>query len=435
MKEPTHVEADAMYGKQLRAVKDKNSPVTANIDPVNTSATDLAVFGARPRFDEPLHVGRPNLGDRSALMARINDLLDRRWLTNDGPLTREFERRIGDFVGVKHCVVMCNCTVALEIAIRALELKGEVILPSFTFIATAHALQWQEITPVFADMDPRTHNINPAGIERCITPRTTGILGVHLWGRACDTEAIEAIAQKHRLKVMFDAAHAFGNSHQGKMIGGFGECEVFSFHATKFLNSFEGGAVVTNDDTLAEKIRLMRNFGFSGYDRVIYPGVNGKMTEVCAAMGLTSLEAIAEIVAINRRNYQAYREGLRGLPGVSLIQYNPAERTNFQYIVAEVDPKRSPLTRDELISVLHAEKVLARRYFWPGCHRMEPYQSYYPNQYLLLPHTERIAARVMVLPTGQAISSDDITKLCNIVRTALHQAEQVRTTLRRKSAG
>ncbi len=392
-----------------------------------------AILGGTPAFEVPLHVGRPNLGDRQVLLARINDLLDRRWLTNDGPMVKEFERRIAEFVGVRHCIAMCNATVALEIAIRALGLRGEVIVPSYTFVATAHALQWQEITPLFADMDPGTHNIAPAAIERLITPRTSAIIGVHVWGRACDAEAIEAIGRKHGLEVMYDAAHAFGCSHKGKMVGSFGRCEVFSFHATKFLNTFEGGAVVTNDDALAEKMRLMRNFGFAGYDRVIYLGVNGKMTEVCAAMGLTSLDSIDEIIALNRRNYLAYQEGLRAIPGVSLIHYDPAERNNYQYVVAEVDPDVAPLRRDELVSVLHAENVLARKYFWPGCHRMEPYRSLQPNSALLLPETERVAARVMVLPTGQAVTPEVIQTICAILRSALAQSASVRTALAQRT--
>jgi dTDP-4-amino-4,6-dideoxygalactose transaminase len=389
----------------------------------------LSILGETPVFKVPLHVGRPNLGDRQALLARINDMLDRRWLTNDGPMVKEFEWRIAELVGVRHCIAMSNATVALEIAIRALGLRGEVIVPSYTFVATAHALQWQEIVPLFADMDPGTHNIAPAAIERLITPRTSAIIGVHVWGRACDTEAIEAIGRKHGLNVMYDAAHAFGCSHKGKMVGSFGRCEVFSFHATKFLNTFEGGAVVTNDDALAEKMRLMRNFGFAGYDRVIYLGVNGKMTEVCAAMGLTSLDSIDEIIALNRRNYLAYQEGLRAIPGVSLIHYDPAERNNYQYVVAEVDPDVAPLRRDELVSVLHAENVLARKYFWPGCHRMEPYRSLQPNSALLLPETERVAARVMVLPTGQAVTPEMIQTICAILRSAFAQSASVRTAL------
>jgi dTDP-4-amino-4,6-dideoxygalactose transaminase len=386
-------------------------------------------MGGNPAFEKPLHVGRPNLGDRAAFLARVNDLLDRRWLSNDGPLVKEFEQTICGKIDVKHCVAMCNATVALEIAIRALELSGEVILPSYTFVATAHALQWQAITPVFADMDPRTHNLDPAGIERLITPRTTGIIGVHVWGRACATQAVEEIGRKRGLKVMYDAAHAFGCSHRGRMIGGFGACEVFSFHATKFLNSFEGGAVVTNDDDLAKKIRLMRNFGFSDFDQVIYLGTNGKMTEVCAAMGLTSLESMDAIIAVNRRNYMAYRERLRGLPGVSLINYPDSERNNFHYVVVEIDPEKCPLNRDELVKILHAENVLARKYFWPGCHRMEPYRSYFPNASLLLPNTERVGGRVMILPSGQAVSPEDIAVISQLIATALDQSESVRGAL------
>jgi dTDP-4-amino-4,6-dideoxygalactose transaminase len=391
-----------------------------------------AIFGHPPAFPQPLHVGRPNLGDREAFLRRVNDIFDRRWLSNDGPLLKEFEHRIAEIAGVKHCVAMCNATVALEIAIRALELRGEVIVPAYTFVATAHALKWQEITPVFADMNPTTHNIDPNQIERLITPRTTGIIGVHVWGRACDTDAIESIARRRNLKVMYDAAHAFGCTRKGKTVGGFGECEVFSFHATKFINCFEGGAVVTNNDELADKLRLMRNFGFAGYDHVIYPGTNGKMTEVCAAMGLTSLEAMEQIIAVNRRNYEGYREGLRELPGVSLINYNPAERNNFQYVVVEVDPALAPLDRDELVAFLHTENVLARKYFWPGCHRMEPYRSSQPNTSLLLPQTERVAARIIVLPTGQEVSSEVVVRICATITKAFDHSESVRAALRKQ---
>lgn len=205
---------------------------------------------------------------------------------------------------------MCNATVALEIASRALNLHGEVIVPSYTFIATAHALQWQEITPVFCDIDPATHNIDPTKIERLITPRTTGIIGVHVWGRGCDTEAIEEIAARRNLKLMYDASHGFACSKGGRMLGTFGECEVFSFHATKFLNCFEGGAVVTNNDDLAEKMRLMRNFGFQGFDNVVYLGVNGKLTEIHAAMGLTNLEAIEDIIAMKPAKLRSLQGGL-----------------------------------------------------------------------------------------------------------------------------
>jgi dTDP-4-amino-4,6-dideoxygalactose transaminase len=379
------------------------------------SAADLAVNGAPPAFDAPIHVGRPNIGDRATFLDRVGRILDNRWLTNNGPMVRELEQRIADMAGVRNCVAMCNATIALEIAIRALDLRGEVIIPSYTFIATAHALHWQEIVPVFADIDPATHNLDPAAVRRMITPRTTGIVGVHLWGRPAPIEALQSVADEHGLKLMFDAAHAFGCSHDGRPIGGFGACEVFSFHATKFFNTFEGGAVVTNDDRLAEKMRLMRNFGFAGFDNVIYPGTNGKMTEVCAAMGLTNLDALPQFVGINLENYRAYRAALDGIEGVRVLEFDPAETNNYQYVVLDIGGDFG-VSRDRLIEILHAENILARRYFWPGCHRMEPYRSYYPNAELMLPNTVRVANSVVVLPTGSAITPEDVAAIASVVR-------------------
>jgi dTDP-4-amino-4,6-dideoxygalactose transaminase len=376
---------------------------------------DLAINGAPPAFAQPLHVGRPNIGSREAFLNYADDIFDRRWLSNNGPLVQEFEQRVADHHQVKHCVAMCNGTIALEIAIRALGLTGEVIVPSYTFIATAHALHWQEITPVFADIDERTHTLAPDAVRRMITPRTSGIIGVHLWGRSAAVEELQAIADQFNLKLMFDAAHAFACSHQGSMIGNFGACEVFSFHATKFFNTFEGGAVVTNDDKLAETMRLMRNFGFSGLDNVIHPGTNGKMIEIAAAMGLVNFEAIDQVIDANRRNHQIYRKELAGLTGIEMLYFNESERNNFQYVVLEVGAD-CPVSRDQVIAALHAENVRARKYFWPGCHRMKPYRDLYPHAGLLLPNTERVAARVVVLPTGTTMDAKMVQTVTQIIR-------------------
>jgi dTDP-4-amino-4,6-dideoxygalactose transaminase len=394
-----------------------------------SNGKQLAILGGKSAFAEPLHVGRPNIGDRDRLLARFNDMLDRRWLSNNGPYVQELERRLEDMLGVKHCIAMCNATVALEITIRALGMQGEVIVPSFTFIATAHALQWQEITPVFCDVDPVTHNLDPDRVEEMITPRTTGIIGVHVWGRPCNIEALTEIAARRNLKLMFDAAHAFGCTSDGRYVGNFGDAEVFSFHATKFFNAFEGGAVTTNDDQLAAKIRLMKNFGFSGYDNVVYIGTNGKMNEASAAMALTSLESLDSFVEINRANHKRYVEELKDLPGLSLVQYGRTERCNYQYVVAEVDETAAGLDRDTLVRVLHAENVFARRYFYPGCHRMEPYRSYFPHAGMLLPHTEALSRRVLVLPTGTAVGAADIRIIRDILARAHENAKAVRARL------
>jgi len=348
-------------------------------------------------------------------MKLAGEMFDRGWFTNDGPLVQEFEQQIATQLGVRNCVAMCNGTLALEITIRALGLSGEVIVPSHTFIATAHALHWQGITPVFADIDPLTQNLDPSAVRSMITPRTTGIIGVHLWGRPAPVEQLQAIADEHGLKLMFDAAHAFACSHNGTMIGSFGEAEVFSFHATKFFNTFEGGAVVTNDDELAATVRLMRNFGFSGYDNVIHPGTNGKMTEVCAAMGLANLESVGQTIKTNKRNHGAYVAAFAGMPGMSVLPYDDSEKCNYQYVVLLVgdDCRRS---RDELVEVLHRENVLARKYFWPGCHRMKPYRDLFPHAGLMLPQTEDVARRIVVLPTGPSVSEKEIDLITSIIR-------------------
>jgi dTDP-4-amino-4,6-dideoxygalactose transaminase len=393
------------------------------------SIDDLAIFSGTPEFVKALYVGRPNIGNRHRLLTRINDMLDRFWLTNHGPFEQEFEQRICDLLSVKHCIAICNATVALEITSRALGLHGEVIVPSFTFIATAHSLLWQGITPVFCDIDPRTHNIDPNCIEKMITPHTTGIIGVHVWGRPCAVDALEEIAQRRGLKLMFDAAHAFGNSYKGRMIGNFGQAEVFSFHATKFFNTFEGGAVVTNDDELASKIHLMKNFGFAGYDNVISIGTNGKMSEISAAMGLTGLESLEEFINTNYRNYLAYQIGLQDIPGIQLIVYDKTERCNYQYIIVEVDETATGISRDELVQVLHAENVLARRYFYPGCHEMEPYHSNFPQAGLQLSETNQLTQRVISLPTGTAMGPEEVETVCTIIRLAVRESQALRSRL------
>jgi dTDP-4-amino-4,6-dideoxygalactose transaminase len=399
---------------------------------VKDRLSDLAIFGGTPAFREKLHVGRPNVGDRARLLERINDLLDRRWLTNDGPYVQEFERRVADLIGVRHCVAVCNATVGLEIAIRAAGLTGEVIVPSMTFIATAHALEWQGITPVFCDIDPASHNIDPRRVEEMITPRTTGIIGVHLWGRPCEVESLAEIAQRRNLKLLYDAAHAFGCSYKGRMVGNFGAAEVFSFHATKFFNTLEGGAVVTNDDDLAHKVRLMKDFGFVDYDEVVCIGTNGKMNEVSAAMGLTSLESLEEFISVNYRNYEQYQRELEDVPGACLITYNESERCNYQYIVLEIDDTVTQIDRDQLLEILWAENILARRYFYPGCHRMEPYRSYSPRARLLLPKTEELVKRVLSLPTGMAIGLDEVSKIGQIIGMVVTRGPDVREQLEKR---
>jgi dTDP-4-amino-4,6-dideoxygalactose transaminase len=391
---------------------------------------DLAIFGGKASFEQPLHVGRPNIGDKERLLQRIGEVVDRRWLTNGGPCIEEFEQQLRQLLGVNHCDSLCNATDGLQLAMRAMEMSGEVIVPAFTFIATAHAVQWLGFTPVFCDVDPATHTIDPARVEELITPRTTGILGVHLWGQPCDIEALTSIARRHGLKLLFDAAHAFNCSWRGRMIGNFGDAEVFSFHATKFFNTFEGGALATNSAELAQRVQRMRNFGFAGLDQTDALGTNAKMSEASAAMGLTNLESLPDFLAANYCNYEAYYRGLEGIPGVHMLQYDAREKRNYQYIVLEVDESQALLTRDQLQDILWRENVLARRYFYPGCHRMEPYASTMPNIEGRLPVTERLARRILILPTGTAIRAEQIEIICGILRLAVSRGGDTAEKLR-----
>lgn len=386
------------------------------MNPVKTTLADLALFGGVPAFAEKLHVGRPNIGNRQRLHQRLDEILDRRWLTNEGPCALEFEARLAALAGTRHAIAFCNATVALELMVRAAKLTGEVIVPAFTFVATVHCLHAAGLTPVFCDVDPVTHCLDPEKVEALITPRTSAILAVHLWGNPCAVEDLAAIARRHRLTLLFDAAHATGCGIEGRPVGSFGLAEVFSFHGTKFINSFEGGAVTTNDDHLAAQLRLMKNFGFAGFDKVVGWGTNGKMSEIAAAMGLTSLESLDEFIAVNRRNYESYRLALTGIPGISLFACRESAQNNFQYIVLTVTEAVAGLSRDRLIEALVAENVIARRYFYPGCHRMEPYRTLFPEAGKSLPVTEQLCDRVLVLPTGTAVGTAEIESVAAIIR-------------------
>jgi dTDP-4-amino-4,6-dideoxygalactose transaminase len=391
--------------------------------------SDLAIFGGAALLETPAHVGAPNIGDRRRLAALLDDALDRRWLTNDGPYVQEFERRLGDLQGVRNVVATCNCTVALMLLSRALGLTGEVILPSLTFVATAHALLWEGATPVFCDVDSRTWTLDAQRVEELVGPATSAILGVHLWGQACEVDALQELASRRGLHLLFDAAHALGCAYRGRPVGGFGAGEAFSFHATKVCNAFEGGAITTDDDELAERLRLLRNFGFVGPNRVVSPGINAKLSEAHAAMGLVSLDALPAFVEVNAANMEAYRDGLAGVPGVALRPLERERTSNLHYVVIEVDGELSRLGRDRLEAVLSAENVLARRYFHPGCHAMEPYRSRWPTPGGRLPVTETVLSRVLCLPTGTAVSTEAIEGICRLIGFAVEHGDEIASRL------
>jgi dTDP-4-amino-4,6-dideoxygalactose transaminase len=358
------------------------------------------------------HVGRPNMPGKEKLLAKFSQVLDSQWLTNMGPMSLQLEERIASMLGVKHCICVCNATIGLELLQRALNLKGEVIIPSFTFIATAHSLRWQRIDPVFCDIRMEDHLIDPSKIEELITPRTSAIMAVPIWGQPCDYTALQAIADKYGLKLIFDSAHAFGCKSEDQYLGGFGDAEVFSFHATKVFSTGEGGAITTNSDELAEKLRLMRNFGFTNYDKTDHIGTNAKMSEFAAAYGLVHLDELDSIIEQNKKIHEAYLAEFSEFQEFTFLDYPFPGKSNYQYVVAQVASE----IRDSLVDYFHAHSILLRRYFHPGCHRMEPYASHEQYQGLHLSNTDKISSEIVVFPTGTQVTPSTIKEFSDHFR-------------------
>jgi dTDP-4-amino-4,6-dideoxygalactose transaminase len=358
-------------------------------------------------FKEPLHVGRPNILDKDAFLQRVNKLLDNKTFSNDGPLVRELEALVSQKLAVPHAIAVANATLGLEIVLEALGVKGHVIVPSFTFVATAHAVMRQGLLPVFCDATASYGLIDPREVERLITPETGAILAVNVYGNVCDLDALANLASKHSLKLIYDSAHALGVSYGGRPVGIHGDAEVFSLHATKFINGFEGGIITTTSDELARKIRLLRNFGFVGYDEVECVGTNAKLSEIHAAMALTNFEHMDEIVAINRRNYMSYAKWLPDW--IQLIDFPPGTQSNYQYVVT-ICPEG---TRNKLAEHLHQYQILARKYFYPGLHRMKAYAHLGCS----LPVTEDLSDRVLCLPTGQDVTAETVRQICDVIRS------------------
>jgi dTDP-4-amino-4,6-dideoxy-D-glucose transaminase len=381
---------------------------------LKTAVHDLAFLGGESSFAEPVYTGAPNVTDRSRLFQRLSAMLDRNRLSNDGPLVREFEERVAALSGVRHGVAMCNATTALQVLARALGLSGEVLMPALTFPATPHAMAWLGLAPAFCDVDRHTANLDPVRTARTVSACTSAVMAVHLWGRPCDTDALSAVTAARRLPLLFDAAHAVGCTIAGRPVGAYGLASVFSFHATKVVNAFEGGALVTDDAGLADEARALRNFGYGPDQGVGAVGTNAKMSEAAAAMGLTSLDSFDEVVAHNERNHDRYAAELSDTPGIRLVDYDRTERNNFQYVIVEVDPAVGG--RNRLQAALAAENVHTKRYFSPGCHELPPYRHARRSP---LPHTETIASRVLALPTGTSIDEKLIANICAVIRLAM----------------
>lgn len=389
------------------------------------SPSTFALLGAAPAFEKPLPVGQLYFPAWERYEAAFRDIFERQYYTNQGPLTVELENRLQDFLCVRHVICVSNATIGLMMAAEAMQLRGKVILPAFTFVASAQSLSWTGIEPVFCDVDPATGQIALEQIEALIDDDVTAIMGVNLWGGACDPVGLEALARKHGIQLYFDSAHAFGCAVGDRKIGNFGQLEVFSFHATKILSASEGGCVCTNDDTLAARLRNIRSSYGAGHAVPVVKTSNGRMSEAQAAIALMSLEDFPLNQQNNLAQFQAYREGLRDIPGITVTPPSGVSFSNYQYLVCSIDAARFGLSRDQLVALLKAENVLARRYFYPGIHRCIPYAEQFPWYQERLPQTDALCASSMQLPIGALLTLEDIARICQLLARAQQHASEI----------
>jgi dTDP-4-amino-4,6-dideoxygalactose transaminase len=373
--------------------------------------------------------------DRERFGALLDGILAARWFTNDGAVVRELESRLQPWLGGAFCTACGNGTVALQLALRSLELSGEVLTTPFTFPATVHAIEWNGLTPVFCDVDPDTYNLDPASAAANITERTTAILAVHVFGNPCDVEALAALAAARGLRVIYDAAHAFGVGHRGRPIGAWGDLSVFSFHATKLFHTAEGGAVVGPQAELATALRLLRNFGIVNEDEVRGVGLNGKLSELHAALGLALLDAMEAEIAARKELAARYGAVLATVPGLAAQRSAPETRRNHAYHAIAVDADGFGLTRDELHAALVAEGIMARKYFWPLCSHNPAYRRLPSADGDRIPNAERLASRILCLPMYGELAAADVDRIAECIAAIHAAAPRVRRALSRSSTG
>jgi dTDP-4-amino-4,6-dideoxygalactose transaminase len=367
--------------------------------------------------DKPIYVTQPHLPPLEEFIPHLQAIWDNRILTNGGPYHQRLEAALCKHLGVKHLSLFSNGTLALVTALQSLRITGEVITTPYSFVATSHSLLWNGIKPVFADVDPTTLNLDPARIEAAITPQTTAIMPVHCYGHPCDVAAIQKIADTYNLKVIYDAAHAFGVQDSGGSILRHGDLSVLSFHATKVFNTFEGGAIVCPDAKTKQRIDHLKNFGFVDEVTVVAPGINGKMSEINAAFGLLQLEHLAEALARRQAIDTQYRQALANVPGIHCLGDAGETVANHAYFPILVGPDY-PLSRDALYDKLKAHSIFARRYFYPLISDFSMYRGLPSASPSHLPHAQRAASQVLCLPIYPALAQADVLRVAEIIRQA-----------------
>jgi len=374
-----------------------------------------AIDGGRPLFSQRFRFIRPTLPSLESVLGNYAPVYENGLITN-AETVGKFEAAVGERLEVKHCIAVSSCTSGLMMTLRALGLSGEVIIPSFTFFATGHAARWNGLTPVFADCELDTWNVDPADVERKITDRTTALLIVHLYGNPANVEALSEIAKRHNLKLIFDAAHAFGSQYRGRPIGQFGDAEVFSLSPTKLLVAGEGGLVTTNDATLAKAIRGMRNYGDTGSYDPEWLGMNARMSEFNAALGLAGLPDVDERVRRRNQIAKMYTDQLSSLPGLRFQSVHPTDVNTYKDYSIHVTPSQFGMTRDELAEGLLAENIETKKYFYPPMHMQTLYKQYFKANGRDLKVTEEVTGGILSLPIYELLPDSTIEKVSLAVR-------------------
>lgn len=354
----------------------------------------------------------PNLDEFNEL---LKEIWESKWITNNGSFHRQLETELAKYLKVPYVSLFTNGTLPLITALQALRISGEVITTPYSFVATTHSLWWNGIKPVFVDIDPSTGNIDPTKIEAAITPKTTAIMPVHVYGKPCDVDAIQAIADKYGLKVIYDAAHAFGVEVNGKSILEAGDMSTLSFHATKVYNTIEGGAMVMHDEKTKKRIDYLKNFGFAGETEVIAPGINSKMDEMRAAYGILNLRQVDDAIEARHQVAIKYREALRPVEGITFWDDMPGVKHNYSYFPIFVDAEKYGMTRDELYFKMKEQNVLGRRYFYPLISEFSTYRGLPSASKENLPQAHKMADSVICLPMHHELSECDMERILKLI--------------------
>ena len=369
-------------------------------------------------INRPIYVTQPALPSMEEFIPYLKNIWNNKILTNNGPFHQQLEKELAEYLDVKYISLFANGTLGLVTALQVLKITGEVITTPFSFVATAHSLWWNNIKPVFVDIEPNSFNLDPEKIEAAITPNTTAIMPVHVYGNPCNVKRIKEIADKYGLKLIYDSAHAFGVRINNESVLNFGDLSVLSFHATKVYNTFEGGAIVCHDENTKRKIDYLKNFGFAGETTVVAPGINSKMNEVQAAFGLLQLKYIEENILKRKKNAELYRKKLYNVDGIYYLNDFKNVRHNYSYFPIYVDKEKYGITRDELYNKLKDNGIFSRRYFFPLISKFPMYRELKSSNFNNLQVATKAAEQVICLPHYPLLEEKDIQYICDIISKA-----------------